>query len=268
MGGWSPCSSQPAPCVFRSGTKPFLENSLVSRRRYTTTLKRIVPVTPGRSLGLQDNTGQIIPRFPHNMIVSLLYVLFRRSMNARSTGWLGGSNASRARSHREDAPINSLCRPKGKRLPKRENGRKVLVLSLGSHLTRAAIISDQQPHVSCQLLPALDAARLSCRLAVRWLLLRCTCTSALTAGPGAGADWLLCHCCMYACLSLSLSHCAVHICKWPPSCGIVTNPSCTAWLGCCCCCCAGWLMGWMSKKMQAVFVISLTRSWSARDRQG
>jgi len=49
---------------------------------------------------------------------------------------------------------------------------------------------------------------------------------------------------------------------------VLTNPSCDAWLGWCWL--LRWLADWLDVKMdmQAVFVIGLTRSWSARDKQG
>jgi len=61
-----------------------------------------------------------------------------------------------------------LCRRKGKRLPKRENGRKVLVLSfvvlvyLVISRVQRFILVINSPHVSCQLLPALEAVVSTC----------------------------------------------------------------------------------------------------------
>ena len=155
-------SQWPAPCAAR-------KRSLFWKLAecYTATLKRIVPVTPRRSFCLQDNTGQIIPRF---LIISLLYHICLSRRNARSTGWLGRAKRSRARSHREDAPINSLAVfwEGGCPKEKMDGGCRCFLCAI-SRVQR--YISDQQPHVSCLLsvhMPALDSARLSCRLAVRW----------------------------------------------------------------------------------------------------
>lgn len=108
----------------------------------------------------------------------------------------------------------------------------------------------------------VDSARLSCRLAVRWLFSRCTRTIGLTAG---GAEWL-CHGCVYTCLSL---HCAVHTYMQAAStvrCFDKSSPLRLARLSLL----LRWLADWLDVKrnMQAVFVIGLTRSWSARDKQG
>lgn len=227
-------------------------------RRSTATLKRIVPVTPRRSFCLQDNTGQIIPRF---LIISLLYHICLSRRNARSTGWLGRAKRSRARSHREDAPTDSLAAfwEGGCPKEKMDGGCRCVCVQL----TRAAIISAiNSPTFHASFLPALESARLSCRLAVRWLFSRCTRTIGLTAG---GAEWL-CHGCVYTCLSL---HCAVHTYMQAAStvrCFDKSSPLRLARLSLL----LRWLADWLDVKrnMQAVFVIGLTRSWSARDKQG
>lgn len=149
-----------------SETKPFLETPSSCIQP---TVKRIVPVTPRRSFCLQDDTGQIIPRF---LMISLLYHICLSRRNARSTGWLGRAKRSRARSHREDAPINSLAVfwEGGCPKEKMDGGCRCFLCAI-SRVQRC--VSDQQPHVSCQLsahMPALESARLSCRPAVRWLL--------------------------------------------------------------------------------------------------
>lgn len=226
-------------------------------RCYMTILKRIVPVTTSRSSCLQDKSKQIIPRF---LISSLLYVIcLSRRRNARSSGWLGTVSAAAlgtiGRVRRQDSLVvfwEGGC-------PNEKMDGKCRCLRTISRVQRHS--GDQQPHVSCQHLPAGDfceAVVSTCRSLALFTLLRCTRTIGLTA---AGALELsgLCHCCVYTYLTTALCIYASRYCD---------KSFLYAWLGCCSCS-AGWLTGWLAvKKMQAVLVIGLTRSWSARDEQG
>lgn len=228
--GWSPCSGQ--LLFFSLGREAFCGKSVVVMLN-TTTLKRIFPVTSSRSFCLQDSHQADHPPIPH--IIPAI-CLSRR--NARSTGWLGNgkASASRARSHREDAPMHQqelACRRKGRRVPKRENGRRMSVL-FGAHLTRAAILEINSPMFHARPLPA-GGCRVDLPFAGSFMLHMHSLS--LTA---AGADEWLCH---WLRVHLLLLHCAVHvICKWPaPSCGILTNPSCYAWLSAVAVALAGWL---------------------------
>lgn len=198
--GWSPSSDQ---LHYLLGKEAFSGKNC---RCYITILKRVIPVTPSRSFCLQDKGKQIISRI---LISSLLYVIcLSRRRNARSFGWLGTVSAAAlgtiGRMRRQDSLVvfwEGGC-------PKEKMDGKCRCLRTISRVQRYS--GDQQPHVSCQHLPAGDfceAVVSTCRSLVLFSLQRCTRTIGLTAGS-SGAEWFV------SLLRVHLlDYCAVHICK-------------------------------------------------------
>lgn len=137
-------ASQWPASLCSSETKPFLETPLVVIQA---TLKRIVPVTKRRSSCLQDNTGQIVPQF---LIISLLYHICLSRSQERLLHRVARKGEAQPRSEPSGGCADKFaCCLLGRRLPKRENGRRMSVLLCPSHACSNILVINSPMFHAC-----------------------------------------------------------------------------------------------------------------------